>query len=467
MDKRKKSGAVKKDWKVRFRTFLFGATVLLLSFALIAAPHVMRSQQVVQNMAYAQTPPSPSSCPYWIPCCGCVVIGQTAIVTAAITFAKEIITGFVYDYIENFTNDMINDLVGGIFDRLQLMEDNFETWWGQFYLFDLRPALASMMAQLHTSRMDQTRMLLSFMDAPNLNIVTESLEGWESTAQRDYRPSTQVCMAITQSGGFARSYAFERAVRRGLEGERAGNALNTQGSLAAEGPNVLIGDRWDRLSTRFCNPAFNKGEIFGAPCTPAPGQFDAVDADIKPTEIILESMTIPISDPNARIATEQLIENIAGNALIPGIKEEELVSLTGQEVFLFGRGEVARASAAASVPLLSVSWRTEGSDMGDWVREFSDLTGSSLPISDNPSYYELMHALTHYKSSTGTYALEMIDTPLNIERERYIVSSIYLMNLRDYFELLERVALTLAVETGNMLDRYMGDMDTGISMMTQ
>ena len=67
-----------------------------------------------------------------------------------------------------------------------------------------------------------------------------------------------------------------------------------------------------------------------------------------------------------------------------------------------------------------------------------------------------MHALTRYKPSSGTYGAEMTVDTLNLERERYIVSSIYLMQLRDYFELLERVALTLAVDTSLMLDEHAG-----------
>ncbi len=460
----------KRDWRQAARKASFGVAVLFLSLVLIAAPHVMRSQQIAHDLAYAQTAPSPSVCTTYPPClCACVVPGQTAGATAAIQAALEYIVSQVFSSLEDLANERINDLVGGVFDRLQEMEDNFETWWGQFYLFDLRPALASMMAQLHTSRQDQSRMLLSFFDAPNLNVSTESLERAHDGAQRDYRPSAQMCMAITQSGGFARSYAFERAVRRGLEGERVGNSLNTVGSLAAEGGDAVLRDRWERLSTRFCNEGYNKGEIFAASCDPGgpPGTFNPVDADIKPTEILLEMPTIPMSDPNARYATEQLIENIAGNRMAPAVSENELDTVIGQGRFLSSRASLARASAAASVPVLSIGWRTEGSDMGDWVQEFSEKTGSSLPISENSSYFELMHALTHYKSSTGTYALEMVDTPLNIERERYIVSSIYLMNLRDYFELLERVALTLAVETGNMLDGYMEFPDSGERMMSR
>src|SRR5690606_4317707 len=112
-----------------------------------------------------------------------------------------------------------------------------------------------------------------------------------------------------------------------------------------------------------------------------------------------------------------LVENIAGTENPKAIPSAELNSLPGQREYLGRRARMAKRAAAATLPLFSAGLRTEGSDMEAWVQEFADRTGSTIPVSPNPSYAELMHAMTRYKPATGHYGAEMITTPLNIERE--------------------------------------------------
>lgn len=437
------------------RAALSGIAAVVLSLFLIATPYVMRSYNVSQNLSYAQTPPSPSICPYWMPCCACVFAGMTQVTTTIIEQAKEYITSLVFDSLENLINDQINNLVGGVLNRGQGLEDNLETWWDQFYNFDLRPAHANLMAQLHTSRMDQTRQLGSFWSADGLNTKLKSIETKELKANQDARPSDHVCMAMTQAGGMGRAHAFTRAVRWGIEDERNALGRGGAGSLGASGRDAVAQARWDRLANNFRNDAAFGGTVFGSDAPPSGAGYDAVDADIKPTQTLLESRTIPVrQSPNALAATEQVIENIAGVDVALAMTADEMDSLRGQRRYLQSRARLAKRAAASSPALLSTGWRVEGSDMSTWIQEFSDRTGSSLPVDDNPSYYEIMNALTRYKPSSGTYGAEMTEDTLNIERERYIVSSIYLMQLRDYFELLERVALTLAVDTSLLLDSH-------------
>lgn len=452
-EKNKEAGAAGEKMSAK-RAAVSGVAAILLSLLLIATPYVMRSYNVSQNLSYAQTPPAPSICPYWMPCCICVPIGGTAIMTQIIEQAKQYITGLVYDYMENFINDSINDLVGGILNRGQEMEENMEEWWDTFYNHDWRPALADMMAQLHTSRMDTTRQLGSTMDAGNLNKVVLHYGDKSNEGERAHRTSEHVCIAMTHAGGMGRTHALSRALRWGLEDERNNVGRAAAGTPAAAGRDALVNARWTRLANNFCNDDVNRGTTFAADCTPGPSGYDAVDADIKPASTLLESLTIPMTDPKAQAAVEQVVENIAGTESPKAMPSAELNTLPGQREYLEKRARLAKRAAAASLPLYSAGLRTEGSDMEAWVQEFADRTGSTIPVSPNPSYTEIMHAMTRYKPATGQYGAEMITTPLNIERERYIASSIYLINLRDYFEMLERVALTLAVDTALMMDLY-------------
>lgn len=452
-DKQEKTTEEKKEsrWRRFGRSLALTVTVFSLAAVLIALPYVLKSDKmmprIAYNESYAQTAPAPSACPYWVPCCGCIISGFTAISTAAVDLAHDMITQAVQSFLESFIDDQIHRLVGDMLTNAEEMEQNMMQWWDEWYHNDMRPAMTDMMAQLHTMQIDQARHMNSYIDGAGMNRVLGAVNENASEDVRTFRPSDHVCMAMTQAGGLGRMNVISRAVRWGMEDEKITTGLNQAGSVSAQGVNKLVEDRWNRVATHLCNQDLQNGNVFGADCA-------AVDADIRPTETLLEDLTLEMRTPATQIATEQLLENIAGVEMTPAVSQTAAESAVGQNAILMTRARVAKRAAARSTGMLSMGWRAEGSGMRDWVQEFSARTGASIPVSDNPSYREIMNAITRYKASSGGYGAELTEQPINIERERYISSSIYLMHLRDYFEMLERVALTLAVDTSIQLDEY-------------
>lgn len=439
---------------VRFRrNVALTVTVFTLAAVLISLPYVLKSDKlmprVAYNETYAQTAPAPSACPYWVPCCGCIISGFTAISTAAVDLAHRLITEAVQSFLEQFIDNQIHRLVGDMLTNAEEMEQNMMQWWDEWYHNDMRPAMTDMMAQLHTMQIDQARQMGSYVDGSGLNTVLDATSDNSSNDVRTFRPSDHVCMAMTQAGGLGRMNVISRAVRWGMEEQKFRDDLNKAGSVASQGYAKVTEDRWNRLSTHLCNQNMSNGAAFAANCA-------AVDADIRPTATLLDDLTVEIRTPATQAATEQLIENISGFEVAQTVPGHAATSANGQGALLKTRERAAKRAAARSTAMLGMGWRTEGSGMRDWVQEFSARTGSTIPVSDNPSYREIMNAITRYKASSGNYGSELTEQPVNIERERYISSSIYLMHLRDYFEMLERVALTLAVDTSIQLDGYVG-----------
>lgn len=82
--------------------------------------------------------------------------------------------------------------------------------------------------------------------------------------------------------------------------------------------------------------------------------------------------------------------------------------------------------------------------------------GAGVPLqdlSDNPSYREILHAMSIDRFNSGAYAIDKIGTAERQQMEKVVLNAIYLMQLRDYYELLERTALTLAVQVSVMADQ--------------
>jgi len=453
-DKQEKSTEKKTESRwVRFRrTVALTVAVFTLASVLISLPYVLKSEKlmprIVYNETYAQTSPSPSACPYWVPCCGCALVGATNLAATLIGDAQEAIINLVQQQIEQFMDNEVHRLVGDMLTNAEEMEQNMMQWWDEWYHNDMRPALTDMMAQLHTMQIDQARHMGSYIDGMGVNTVLGEVHDNASESVRSFRPSDHVCMAMTQAGGLGRMNVITRAVRWGMEDQKVTDDLNKAGSVASQGYAKVTEDRWTRLSTHLCSQNLSDGSVFAANCA-------AVDADIRPTATLLDDLTVEMRTPATQAAAEQLMENIAGIEITNPIAADTATGSIGQDMILQARARAAKRAAARSTAMLGVGWRAEGSGMRDWVQEFSARTGSTIPVSDNPSYREIMNAITRYKASSGNYGSELTEQPLNIERERYVSSSIYLMHLRDYFEMLERVALTLAVDTSVQLDGYM------------
>ncbi|MCE9507183.1 MAG: hypothetical protein K8R48_02555, partial [Alphaproteobacteria bacterium] len=151
---------------------------------------------------------------------------------------------------------------------------------------------------------------------------------------------------------------------------------------------------------------------------------------------------------------ETEIDNMIGVTSADPISKGALSSAGGQQTFLDRRSYLARYAAARAVPHLVTTWRLPGSKMGEWVKGLQDGAGIPLEeISDNPSYREIMHAVAVDRFNSGHYAEGMITDESAIEMEKLTLNAFYLMQLRDYYELLERTALALAVQVAMMVDQ--------------
>jgi hypothetical protein len=55
--------------------------------------------------------------------------------------------------------------------------------------------------------------------------------------------------------------------------------------------------------------------------------------------------------------------------------------------------------------------------------------------------------------NSGKFATELMKDQAGVEMEKLSAQAFYLIQLRDYFELLERMSLVLAVQVAAMVDR--------------
>ncbi len=389
--------------------------------------------------------------------------------------------------LEGFADGIVDAMLYALMDRLNDIELGYIDWFETMWFYNLKPALMDMTDQQNTSNSDQVRAFQGGQDTSDSNMVNVGHQEQQVKDARTFRLSENgACPGAAAAGGGQRAYNLSREVRKSVQKDTTiADGLNVRNTPAAKGRGARNEVRSAAYETLFCNPTDNGGD---SQCrgTPVPG---LANADTKPSATLYGSLTIPMHDTTAlpgtpppgitnrgeayETAAKEMVTNMTGDPTADPIPPEAMVSAQGVEEFIDRRSHVARVAAIRSVPQLGVSWRTPGTRLGQMVTELRNeggtpsncaageatiqtagpTQGAPCDISDNPSYREVMHAIAVDRFTTGRYANDMTTNESDIEMEKLTIESFYLMQLRDYYELLERMALTLAVQVAISADQ--------------
>lgn len=353
------------------------------------------------------------------------------------------------DTLENYVNEKTDDLVETLLDSINKTELKTIDWWKTMWEKGLRPAMQKITQQLNVAIADQSRTLQSVVDAGADVESRRQRQGNEIENHRAGRPSENVCDSATLAGGYGRAENFARAMRNGWEKESVAIGLAQRGAPGAAAAAGAERRRYDEYRDLFCDPEGNGGHNECGASDPA-----YYNADTQPSRFIYNRLTADVTDPKMAKTLETINNNLVGVAATDPVSLGALQSATGQETFLAHRSYLARYAAIRAVPQLVTGWRVPGSHMGDWVRSLRQGAGVPLAeISANPSYREVMHASSVDRFNSGRYAVGMISDQNQVEMEKLTLDVFYLMQLRDYYELLERTALTLAVQVSMMTEQ--------------
>lgn len=434
----------------------------------------------------------------------CVTIGFSGISSLAIQQAFEQVLQQFLDSFTNFFDNIFTNFIGNLLTGLNdILEGRFMQWTDNFVAYDLVPAMQLRMGQLNTAYVGSSRAYNSGMDGVNTNRTIGTLQSLEHEAAMSAVPNQQICIAGSVTGGnFARANALMRVSREafetfftkrgsekppvladakntaktvteatlsnsrfapGLENAAQTPAFSdqiTEASLARSygaGPVEHQKYQWERYCMYLAKDSDN-GNNNGCSGFTASGGVQGLD--IKPTEFLLNNLVIDVRQEPVKEAMIAAIENLSGlrpPALIPG---SSLSGGQGKQAMLDQRSYLARQNAARAVLNKITSERQPTvSDAGQLIANIRAASGSQKDDNDGlqdplmnldasrTSYKEIMHVMSSERFATGRYNLDMVGNIENVKREGLVLSVFYLMQLRDYYELLERAVLTLAVQT--------------------
>lgn len=387
----------------------------------------------------------------------CHGIGQTEILTELMIYPLfESGIKKVSGKLEEYLYSSIDSLVYGGLQSIDATEKKMIEWWKTMWTFNMRPSMQLMTEQLGTAIAEQTKEIMSADDAQMVNETNAEMQQTEAADATNMAPDENGCSTATVVGGLGRAATISKAMQKAMQDQSQAAGINKKGTPGARGRAAWNAHRAENYERYFCDPSSNGGQDTCAAGTPNPNPF--ANADTQFTKYISNKLTIPVSsaaDGEAlKVAVTTGIDNLVGSPAADPILPGGASKSAAQEQTMARRAMLARNAAARAVPSVMAGNRMPGSKMAEWVNEIQ--TASGMPsgdLSENPSYREVIHAVTVGRFNSGKYAFGSISDRNKVEMEKLRLATFNLILLRDYYELLERTALTLAVQVAVMSDQ--------------
>lgn len=391
----------------------------------------------------------------------CSLPMSTAVTSAAVEMAYYSALTTSSEAVENYISMAVDTLVQTVFSRLEQAEQDIADWFDTYWYYNYKPSLQAKVEQANTAGMDQAQQIASLTDADLQNRNTldkEEDEALSKVGQSD-TAGEEACAVATSASTFGNANTYGRAMRRALQTKAIGDTLNRTGTPGARGVAAVIAQHEQEYQNFFCDPLDNAGQNVCGESDPK-----YYNADIQVTGRLFNTLTVPVDkDDRDRVALEHQFDNMMGHPRTAPMSEDMVGSASGKQTWVERRSYAARKNAARSVLNLVAGWRMPGGadENGQKCVDGKTPTGepcafvaalreaAGVPLSDltdNPSYREIMRAMSVDRFSSGDYAIDKIGSAERQEMEKVVLNAMYLMQLRDYYELLERTALTLAVQ---------------------
>ena len=342
-------------------------------------------------------------------------------------------------------------------------EQFVQTLGEDFWQEGLRPAMQNMTRQIHTATIDQSRQYGSYYDASQQASALMKKQQQEYQESADSQISENACAATTVTSGIGDSISVKKAVTQALSKQKFNRTNSKVGSVAAEGPIADMKLRESKYAL-FCDPSLNAGS---AGCT-VEGELS--NADLRWGNTVLNKLTLPYDDvtPLAtpitalngeaitthgqayRVAVEELLTNLVEPIVQNPVSVNKANTLNGKTELALRRSEEARRQVAHHALSRMLAARTPSGAAGDgistWINDIRQEAGvPTAALSDNPSYYEVMHVLTKERFWDPEYFTQLGTEDLNvIEQEQAMIDSFITMQHKDNADMMEQINILLA-----------------------
>lgn len=379
---------------------------------------------------------------------------------AAIQFVADMIS-FIEDWFGSIIDFITEFLSLDTFTLdLRFFEFDFNTrnFFGYLWQNQMRPALQSLTRQLHTAIVEQERIRGSGYDADQRNDALRVLQQEELASMRRHQPSETNCVSGTLAGGLAAARVIQNALIVAISNQEAERALNDVESSSKDGPVPDLVNKFNLYKEKFCSPLHNAEN---AACE---SEGPVVDHDILTGRKFVNELTINYKDKDIEDGALTLMRNIVTPNVNTPVPAELLDHPRGPTTILKRRYREARRDVPRMIVSKIGSARAPGSKMGPYINDIVSRVGlrqSDQPLSEDPSFNEVMFTRTKLLLLHPQYFATFMDGPEAVEKEQLSLKAFSLMQDRERFKFVQDARLLLAVDAAAQADRMMTDARAG------
>ena len=329
--------------------------------------------------------------------------------------------------------------LGGEQAGIYLME-----WWNTEFL----PSLRQMTGQLYAARVDQSRQIGALIDAQSVNRTASLEKELQLRSKKNTLPNEMVCVAGSYSAALSQTLRYANALIKGFKADLIKRAEGSPGSSSEKGIAADQLLRWARYCTEFHDPLNNNGLGVTPNCVSyplSPGAIPNGDIDI---EGFLFKDTINMSDPDEYATSMAIIENLVQHVIREKIPKDTIKTPTGQEAIIT-RQHIASLENVSVNTVAEILSRRAGIPVGfalpPLLRDIRLKAGvDPAHVSNNPSYNEIMLAMTKERFLNPEYFIRIHDDPGAIKQEQASVNAYVNLQMQDIYKMQEQISLLLA-----------------------
>jgi len=334
------------------------------------------------------------------------------------------------------------------------LTSELDKWW----VDEALPTLRQLTAQISGFIYTQTQILAITFDAVSFNDYARIRQQEEYKTRKRYSPNEYSCVAASNISALAKARTVSEQLTESLKTEMEKRANGLDDTTGSENINKDFKSRWDDYCQYFKDPESNGG-ISACNDPDEEGIVKNADIDI---EGFLFKDTIDMSSKAARTAVRDLFINLHQSEITNKQKINSNGYITDIEIALKREHTAALRNSAAHVIASIIARRApvhyetiSGVTSGDLIKAIRKNAGVPAgagteddpnEVSPNPSYNELMLALTKERFLDPTYYIRVQGSIPAIQREQASVEGYVNMQLNDIYQMQEQINTLIAAK---------------------
>lgn len=335
-----------------------------------------------------------------------------------------------------------------------------EDWWtnpdtGAYQT--LKQITAQMSAFIYA----QTQIMAITLDGLSFSKLAKQKQKAEYGIRNAYVPNEYGCVVSSNMPALAKSYAVSSELTQSYKDMLEKRLIDVTSTDVASYQGKDISSRWDNYCEYFQDPDANNG-VSGCKDPNKKGEVLNGDIDI---EGFLFRDTIDLSKKENRMAARDILINLTKNKTQSKLSKNLANTLDGRNIILKQQHLMAIRNIATDVISQIIARRApvkqaslSGKDSGALIGEIRKNAGiPDEDIADNPSYNEIMLALTKERFLDPTYYIKVQNSLSAIQQEQTTIDAYTNIQLNDIYKMREQINTLIAAKASLNAEASLND----------